>query len=118
MDAIQDRVGRVMHAGQLRNIVTIEKRGEGYDEAGQPVTTWSTFATVRGDVRHLSGTETIKADALTPAVRTSIRIRWLEGVTAGMRAQVNDSVYEIRAVMPEMGKRRFVDLVCETTDGY
>lgn len=107
-----------MHAGQLRNIVTIEKRGEGYDEAGQPVTTWSTFATVRGDVRHLSGTETIKADALTPAVRTSIRIRWLEGVTAGMRAQVNDSVYEIRAVMPEMGKRRFVDLVCETTDGY
>lgn len=107
-----------MHAGQLRNVVTIEKRGEGYDEAGQPVTTWSTFATVRGDVRHLSGTETIKADALTPAVRTSIRIRWLEGVTAGMRAQVNDSVYEIRAVMPEMGKRRFVDLVCETTDGY
>lgn len=107
-----------MHAGQLRNVVTIEKRGEGYDEAGQPVTTWSTFATVRGDVRHLSGTETIKADALTPAVRTSIRIRWLEGVTAGMRAQVNDSVYEIRAVMPEMGKRRFIDLVCETTDGY
>lgn len=118
MDAIQDRVGRVMHAGQLRNIVTIEKRSSGYDEAGQPVTGWKTFATVRGDVRHLSGTETIKADALTPAVRTSIRIRWLEGVTAGMRAQVNDSVYEIRAVMPEMGKRRFVDLVCETTDGY
>lgn len=118
MDAIQDRDGRVMHAGQLRNVVTIEKRGSGYDEAGQPVTTWTTFATVRGDVRHLSGTETIKADALTPAVRTSIRIRWLEGVTAGMRAQVNDSVYEIRAVMPEMGKRRFVDLVCETTDGY
>lgn len=118
MDAIQDRAGRVMHAGQLRNVVTIEKRDEGYDEAGQPVTSWKTFATVRGDVRHLSGTETIKADALTPAVRTSIRIRWLEGVTAGMRAQVNDSVYEIRAVMPEMGKRRFVDLVCETTDGY
>src|SRR5690606_41399875 len=118
MDAIQDRVGRVMHAGQLRNIVTIEKRGEGYDEAGQPVTTWSTFATVRCDVRHLSGTETIKADALTPAVRTSIRIRWLEGVTAGMRAQVESSVYEMRAVVPGMGRRRVVGLGCETAEGH
>ena len=107
-----------MHAQQLRNVAAIEQRGSGYDEAGQPVTTWTTFATVRADVRHQSGTETIKADAVASVVKASVRVRWLEGVKAGMRAKVGGSVYEIRAVLPDVAGRRFVDLACETTNGY
>jgi len=108
-----------MYAQQLRSVVTIEKHSTEYDEAGQQVQAgWTTFATVRGDVRHMSGTESIKADAVASVVRASIRIRWLDGVTSGMRVKVSNSVYEIRAVMPDIAGRRFVDLICETTDGY
>ena len=106
-----------MYAQQLRNVVTIEQRGSGYDEAGQPVTTWTTFATVRADVRHLSGTETIKADAVASVVKASVRVRWLEGVKAGMRVKVGGAVYEIRAVLPDVARREHVDLVCEVVNG-
>lgn len=118
MDAVPHRAGHLMHAQQLRSVVTIEQRGSGYDEAGQPSTTWTTFATVRGDVRHLSGTETIKADAVASVVKASVRVRWLEGIKAGMRLTVSGSVYEIRAVLPDIAGRRFVDIACETTNGY
>lgn len=100
-----------MHAQQLRSVVTIERRGSGYDEVGQPVTTWSTFATVRGDVRHLSGTETIKADAVAPVVKASIRIRYRADIDAGMRVVLGAKTYEIRAVLPDEAGRKYVDLV-------
>lgn len=107
-----------MYAQQLRSEIKIKTRSSGYDEAGQPVDTWTTFATVRADIRHLSGTETIKADAITAIVRSSIRIRYLPGVTPGMIVETSASTYAIRAVMPDVNKSRFIDLACETTDGY
>lgn len=102
-----------MQAGKLNTRIAIEKRGEGKDEWNQPVPgVWLPVASVWANVRHLSGTETLKADAVTSTVRASIRIRWRTGLDAGMRVLIGAAAYDVQAVLPDLVRREHVDLVC------
>ena len=101
-------------ADKLTTRIAIERRTSAQDEWQQPIPdAWAPVAMLWGNVRHLSGSEAIKADAVTSTVRASIRIRWRTGIDAGMRVKVGAAVYEIKAVLPEMARREHVDLVCE-----
>jgi SPP1 family predicted phage head-tail adaptor len=100
-----------MRAGTLRTPLTIQQQAVTQDAIGQPLTTWTTFAEVWGDLRYKSGAEVIRADAESSAVKCSIRIRYLAGVTAGMRVTDGATTFDIEAVMPDQ-HRVYVDLVC------
>src|SRR5690606_11880366 len=102
-----------MNSQQYNTRLTIQAPGTAVDALGQPIPGWTDVATVWGDVRHLNGTESIKAGAVTSAVNASIRIRWRTGLDAGMRVLVGATVYEIKAVLPDTQRREHVDLVCE-----
>jgi SPP1 family predicted phage head-tail adaptor len=102
-----------MKIGALNRKVTIQHLVDGQDEIGQPVTTWATLATVYADIRHLSGLESIKADAQTATVKASIRIRRRSDVTAAMRVAHGATTYEINAVLPDEQRRDHLDLSCE-----
>ena len=102
-----------MQAGRLNRRCTLQSPSQSVDELGQPIPGWTDVATVWASIRHLSGVEAIKADAVTSTVRASIRIRYRAGVNAGMRVVHNLTAYNITAVMPDVGGREFVDLVCE-----
>lgn len=102
-----------MRAGLLNNRVTLQTQSATQDALGQPVTTWTTLATVWANIKHSSGIESIKADALTSTVRASIQIRYRSDVTTGMRALVGTTKYNIIAALPDMEKREFTNLVCE-----
>lgn len=102
-----------MRAGQLTTQITIQVPGTAVDELGQPIEGWTAVATVWGDIRHMGGVESIKAGAVTSVVNASIRIRYRTDINAGMRVLAGAVVYEIRAVLPEMGRREYVDLVAE-----
>lgn len=104
-----------MRAGSLTTRLTIQAPGTAVDELGQPIPGWTDVATVWGDIRHMGGVESIKAGAVTSAVNASIRIRWRTGLDAGMRVLVGATVYEIKAVLPDMQRREYVDLVAEMT---
>lgn len=106
-----------MRAGQLRNRVTIQQLTEGQDEIGQPVTTWADVASVYADIRHQNGLEAIKGDAPTSIVKASIRIRYRDDVTAGMRVLHGSTAYNITAVLPDAAKKAHVDLACEVGNG-
>lgn len=103
----------LIRAGQLTRQVTISRRDIGSDSLGQPVNTWSDFATVWADVRHQSGMEAVKAGAIVSTVKASIRIRYRTDLTAGDRVALGSTTYEIKAVMPDEQRREFTDLVCE-----
>lgn len=103
-----------MKAGDLRHRVLLQSLGTTQDSIGQPVIAWADFATVWGDVRFLSGLETVKADAPISVARASIRIRFLAGVVANMRATYDGRTFDIKAVLPDSTGRRFIDLACET----
>lgn len=84
------------------------------DSWGQPSAAWSEVATVWADIRHLSGSEAIKADAPVSSVKASIRIRARAGIDAGMRVVHGAEIYDIEAVLPGQTKEH-VDLACVRT---
>ncbi|CAN7186700.1 phage head closure protein [Acidovorax sp. LjRoot117] len=105
-----------MQAGRLNRRCVIQQPVTAEDELGQPIPGWVDVATVWGDIRMRSGLESIKAGAPVSVVAASIRIRYRAGVTAGMRMVHNLQAYEIKAVMPDVSGREFLDLACEVVN--
>lgn len=103
----------MMQAGRLKRRCTLQAPGTATDELGQPIPGWTDVATVWADIRMKSGLEAIKSGASVSVVQASIRVRYRAGITAGMRVLHNLQVYQITAVMPDVGGREYVDLVAE-----
>lgn len=103
----------MMQAGRLNRRCVLQAPGTTTDEIGQPIPGWTDVATVWGDIRLKSGLESIKAGSPVSTVQASIRIRYRAGINAGMRVVHNLVAYEIKAVMPDVGGREYVDLVAE-----
>ena len=103
----------MMQAGRLNRRCTLQAPGTTTDEIGQPIPGWTDVATVWADIRMKSGMEAIKAGASVSVVQASIRVRYRAGITAGMRVGHNLVAYEIKAVLPDVGGREYVDLVAE-----
>jgi len=106
-----------MDIGDFNKRIILQSQSSTYDLAGQQVESWSTFATVWANIKHNSGLETIKSDALASTVKTSIRIRYLSGVHAGMRVIYSGLQYEVTAVLPHVDEKRYIDLVCRLING-
>ena len=102
----------MISSGQLQYRVDIQQRTSSQDELGQPVETWSLVAATWGDVRNISGLETIKADAVTSQVKASIRIRYRSNITSGMRCYTGGEYYNIIAVIANRPDG-YCDLACE-----
>jgi SPP1 family predicted phage head-tail adaptor len=107
-----------MDAGKRRTQITILTRDIGKDASNQPLKTWSTV--VRrpwANVLHKNGAQTIRSDAPTSVLQASMRIPWCTDVTAAMRVQIGSASYDIQAVIPDLGQRKYVDLVCQLVVG-
>lgn len=97
----------------LRHKVSIQAPSNSRDAAGQPIEGWAEIAAPWADIRVLGGLETIKAGAVTPQVKASIRIRYRTDIDASMRVVHGATVYQVQAVLPDLARRQYVDLVCE-----
>lgn len=97
----------------LNSQIQIRQRQAGSDAAGQPLTSWTTVATLWAEIRHPTGLEQIRAGAQISTVQASIKVRQRAGITAAMQAVHGSTVYEIRAVLPDAVDRAYMFLVCE-----
>ena len=104
-----------MYAGQMRTRLLWQRQIQGQDAAGQPVEGWEDVATTWADFRVLQGLEAIRADATTATSRASCRLRWRDDLAPDMRVLVGSQPWAIVSVQPDIGRRRFVDLVLERT---
>lgn len=102
-----------MNAGLLNRKVTIQVLGSSVDAIGQPIESWTIFATTWANIRFLNGVESVKADSEVSVSKVSIRIRYRQDITAAMRISYNSITYQIKAVLPDESKREHVDLACE-----
>lgn len=105
-----------VRAGALNRRVTIQKRVQGQDDWGQPIDTWQDVATVWANIAGQTGLGTITRmqDNVTASVdRYSIRIRFREDVTFGMRVLGDGRIFDIRQVRMDFAGRDYTDLVCE-----
>lgn len=107
-----------LRAGALGNRVTIQRRKPG-GGLGHASNAWEDVfpAPLWANIRFGSGSEAIRAGQVASKAQVSIRIRWRVGVTAEMRAVSGGVVYTIKAVLPDMRRREYMDLVCEVTNG-
>jgi SPP1 family predicted phage head-tail adaptor len=105
----------MLRAGLLRNRITVQQRSGAVNQWNEQSPDWIDVVTLWADVRHLSGLQTIKADATASIVKASIRVRYRTDLAAGMRVLHGPAVYAVRAVLPDLQRREFVDLVCEAT---
>lgn len=102
-----------MQAGRLNRRCTLQAPGTATDELCQPIPGWTAVATLWADIRMKSGLESIKAGAPVSVAQASIRVRYMAGITAGMRIVHGLQAFNITAVLPDVGAREYVDLVCE-----
>lgn len=104
-----------LNAGWLNRRVTFLQRSASQDAAGQPVETWTTYATRWADVRSPSGSaaaEQLAADRETSTVAYSVRLRYCTDITNAMRAQIDGITMDIAQVIPDRAGREHTDVVC------
>lgn len=102
-----------MTLGAFRHLVTIRAPATGRDEIGQPVTGWTDFAQDYADIRYLRGLEAIRAGAQAATSNVSIRLRTFRlDLTTAMEVDCEGVTYAVLAVLPDMQRRRYVDLQC------
>lgn len=107
-----------MRAGRLRHRVTIQRKGEGKDELGQPVEGWEDVATVWAEVTGLSGREYIASGGEQSEVSMQILMRYRAGIDETMQVihpppTGGGETYEIISALPD-ARRRQLTLMCKT----
>lgn len=86
-------------AGKLDRRIVLQAPAITQDAAGQPNTTWSTFATVWAEILDITGREYLAAGGTQNQAMTKITIRYLAGVVASMRVVWGSTTYNIEAVL-------------------
>ena len=102
-----------MHIGQLNNRVTIEQLSAGVDSIGQPVMTWTMLAQVWASIRFIKGLEAIQGGMEGSLSHVSLRIRYKASITPAMRVTHGGLTYQIKAILPDLAGKQYMDLACE-----
>ena len=102
-----------LEAGTLNRRVSLQRREEVQDETGGSVVAWVPYASVWASIKHPSGMETVRSEVPVSVVKASIRIRLRDDVDATCRVLYRGTIYDIKAVMPDLESREYLDLACE-----
>lgn len=78
----------------------------------QPVTVGTPDNRLWCNVLYQNGMEVISSGVDASVVRASIRLRYRDGIDAGMVAEIKGRMHEIEAVLPD-GKNEFIDLTAK-----
>jgi SPP1 family predicted phage head-tail adaptor len=102
-----------MKAGTLRNLILLQTRDSGTDDAGQPVQTWTDLASVWADIRGANGLNTIKASLDGVEINAySFRIRYRTDVDAAKRVVYGGQNYDVKQVRHDHARKEWTDLIC------
>ena len=101
-----------MKAGLLTKRITIQEFSESQNDYGEPVKSWSTFATKWAKVTDVSGKEEFRNFQTTASTLTQFRIRHKTGITTKMRISYNSEFYNILSIA-EIGRKEGLNLLAE-----
>ncbi len=102
--------------GALRHRVVLERPVRAADAGGGADETWEPVAELWAAVTARSGKEDVFADRVSGARRVDVTIRYRDDAAPGMRFRLGDRQLNIRAVLDEDGRRRFLKCDCEERD--
>jgi len=94
-----------MHAGRLRNKVTIEAPTRSTTTGGQPTVTWGTHSRVWANVTTESMAERVKAARPEARTKWRVELRYDKRVNETMRVQHDGHTLNINGVIYDRVKR-------------
>lgn len=100
-------------SGNLRHKVELQKYTLAPDGMGGQIETWTTYATVWGQIKPISGIEGMMGMQLQAEVSHDILLRYRDDVDASHRVKYGDRLFNIRAVIDVEERKRWLDLRCE-----
>ena len=95
--------------GALRHRLSLQREARTADGGGGFARTWSTYATVWGEVRPLSGTERLRAERLENPVTYRVRIRHRDDVDAADRILSGVRAFRIVSLRNPDERGRFIE---------
>jgi SPP1 family predicted phage head-tail adaptor len=98
-------------AGEMWTRITIEQPTASTNQVGEPILSWSTFATVWAAVDSLSSREAERFAEMVGFMTHRVRIRYLAGVTTAMRIQYRSRVLEIGQIR-EVDRLDYQEIIC------
>lgn len=101
------RIGELYHRLALEAATRID------DGAGGATETWALIAEVWGALRPASGSEAVEADGLKGRAAHEIWIRHRTGVLPEMRFRLGTRLFDIRAVIDQAERQRFLRCLVE-----
>lgn len=102
-----------MRAGRLRHRIVLEQPTTTRSAAtGEPVDTWTIFASRHAEVRPLNGRAYFAARQHAADVTHEVELRYLAGVDRTMRVSYDGRVLEIESVIDLGERRRELLLMC------
>lgn len=107
----------MMDAGKLRDRVTVQQASGSRNSLGETVLTWADWQTVWASVEGVSARESIAAGQQQTEITHRVRLRFLPGLTQGMRFTWRSRTLEIANLL-EHGNRTEHEAICvERRDG-
>lgn len=101
-----------MRAGRLRHKATIQTSTEAQNSFGEPIRTWTTFATVWMEIAPMTGRELTAQKAALSETTIRVVIRYLSGVTPKMRVVYGTRTLEIESVADRDERHAEMELMC------
>lgn len=105
-----------MKTGTLNRLATIQTPTESANAIGEPILSWSTYATRWIGVVPLSGSESVSALASQSDVTHKVMMHYTPGLKAKMRIVCEGRTFEITSVVERGYRAEHELLVSEVTD--
>ena len=99
--------------GELRARLILEGPVETPDRAGGVARSWSTLATLWGDVTTLNAQQRLEAEQIGQTVTHRLTLRWRTGLTTKQRLRRGTQIFLIRGVQDPDDRRRRLICTCE-----
>lgn len=99
--------------GELRHRLTLQQPVRTADGGGGAGVVWADLADLWGSVEPLSGRETPAAERAQATVSHRIRLRYRTDVAPAMRFRLGARLFNIRSVIDEGERRRWLVCLCE-----
>jgi len=101
-----------MKPGKLNKRIIIQQTTMTQNGYGEPIDSWSTFATVWASLEPVQGREFWAQQQVQSEVTIRIRIRYFSGVTSAMRILYGSRIFTIQSVIDVQERHVEMQLMC------
>jgi SPP1 family predicted phage head-tail adaptor len=108
-----------VRAGNLDRRIVIQSATTAQDQYGEPIETWSTYATLWAERNDLRGTEFFAARQIANQIVTAFRVRWRTDIDPRMKVVDGATTFDIDSIIeyrgPERVRKNGIELMCRAS---